>query len=185
MPTHPSYRPALFPTSSWLSESLKIDKSRQEIQARLYQGPCCTGGSKSKWQIPLLALWGGVSWLLPWVRGGVDPGIWSEGWLRWSAHPLCWCCVQGACTVPCFCSRLSRSGSWVLFSLSESCPQLAPTTHAQLFFIPYNFFVFCWWGRHLSRCKHWSRGSQVQVCLSVSAFWEMNEEIFTNLEMSS
>lgn len=39
-----------------------------------------------------------------------------QGWLRW-------CCVQGACAVPWFCSRLFSSGSWVFRSLCFFCPK--------------------------------------------------------------
>ena len=38
-------------------------------------------------------------------------------------------------------------------------------TYTQLFLVPYDFFVFCCWNRHLSRCKHCSKGFQVPACL--------------------
>ena len=69
--------------------------------------------------------------------------------------PPWWCCVQGACAVPCFCSGLFRSGGWSLWSLcillSRICPNCACT---QLFLIPYSFFVFCRSRRRLSRCEN-------------------------------
>ena len=73
--------------------------------------------------------------------------------------------VKGACSVPCFCSWLFRSGCWVLvflYLLSRICPNCACT---QLFLVPYSFFVFCCSRRCLSRCKHSRRGSQVPACL--------------------
>ena len=83
--------------------------------------------------------------------------------------PLC-CCVQGACTVPCFCSpppAFAHSSSEVAFghfwSFYIFCPEFASTIPAimQLFLIPYSFFVFCRSRRCLSRCKHCSKMSQV------------------------
>ena len=44
------------------------------------------------------------------LRVRVCPGL--EVWLRCFAH-LRWFWVQGACIVPCFCSRLLKSGSWI------------------------------------------------------------------------
>ena len=80
--------------------------------------------------------------------------------------PLWWRCVQGACAVPCFCSRhpVFAPGSskvavaWVLggfFGLfvsfgSRICPNCACT---QLFLVPYSFFVFCSLRRGVSRCN--------------------------------
>ena len=37
-------------------------------------------------------------------------------------------------------------------------------------FSPYSFFVFCYWRRCWSRCKHCSRGSQAPGCLR-STHW--------------
>ena len=46
---------------------------------------------------------------------------------------------------------------WSFCNLLIICPNCACV---QLFLVSYSFFVFC-----LSRCKHCSKGSQVQACL--------------------
>ena len=68
---------------------------------------------------------------------------------------LRWYRVPEACTVPCFCSRLFKSGSWVFWSLCVFCPELAPVAHvpAQLFLVPYCVFVSCCSRRGMFRCK--------------------------------
>ena len=54
---------------------------------------------------------------------------------------------------PCFCHQLFRSNNWSFWSfcflLSRLCLSWAC---AQLFLVPYGFFVFCCLRRHLSRC---------------------------------
>ena len=86
-------------------------------------------------------------------RGGPD------GWLRCFTHRLAPSavlrCVQEACTVPCFCSRFFKSGSWDFWSLHVFCPELAPTAHVptQLFLVPHHFFVFYGSRRGVFRCK--------------------------------
>lgn len=75
----------------------------------------------------------------------------SKGWaggMAWVAcPPFWWWCVQGACTIPCFCSLTFRSNIWAFFffffliSVSGH-PEFAPTnTNTELFLVPYNFFV--------------------------------------------
>ena len=63
-------------------------EARQEIQAKLYWGPCYTQRNENKEQVSLLA---------PLRRGAgsshgrrvrVCPGVGLERWLRWSAHPF-------------------------------------------------------------------------------------------------
>ena len=77
--------------------------------------------------------------------------------------PIRWCCVQGACTVPHFCCRLSKSGIWSFcILLSIICSYC---TCMKLFLVLYSFFVFCWLKKHLSRYKHCSQGSQIPACL--------------------
>ena len=67
------------------------------------------------------------------VRGGVCPGLRPEGCLRWFAHPLG---VQGACSVPCFCSKLFKSFHWD-FGLCIFCPGFALYCACmQLFLVP-------------------------------------------------
>ena len=79
--------------------------------------------------------------------------------------------------MPCFCSGLFRSGSWTfgLYStvFSIICPKCKYIL--QLFLALYHFFLCCCWGRHLSRCKHCSQGSQVLVCLHAVLLWKERE----------
>ena len=87
--------------------------------------------------------------------------------------PLWWCWTPGPCTVPCYCSWPPSfapgssevvMGFWSLgILLFRICPNCTCT---QLFFVPYRFFVFCRWRRHLSWCKLCSRGSKVPACLT-------------------
>ena len=115
-----------------------------------------------------LAEWGE---LVPYgVRVEAGLGVPPKGWLRWLAHTFGGVECRGHVEVPCFCSRhpvfcsgLFRSGSWsfcsfcILFSII--CPN-CPCT--QLFLVPYSFFTFCCWRRCLSKCKHYSKDSQVK-----------------------
>ena len=89
----------------------------------------------------LLCPWGGMSAFLMWGQGGGLTGAWAGGVAQVVCPPLWWSCVQGACAIPCFCSGLFKSGSWVLGSLFVTCPEFAP----------YSFFVFC-----CCNCKHCS-----------------------------
>ena len=65
---------------------------------------------------------------------------------------LWWCCVQGA-----FAPRSSEVafGFLVFLYLVHNFPQL------HMYTIIFSSFVFCCWRRRLSRCKHYSKGSQV------------------------
>ena len=63
---------------------------------------------------------------------GVRVEVCSE--VKLESSPLRWCSVQRACAVPCFFSRLFRSGSWVFWSLCIFCPAFAPTAHAHSYF---------------------------------------------------
>ena len=105
----------------------------------------------------------GVKWAssLRGVRVRVCAGVWPEGCLRWFAH------LSGGVRV-CAARQAQYSAFapdtlWQLgfFSLSISfCPYFALTCRL-LFLVPCAFFVFCCSRRHLSRCKHWSKGYQV------------------------
>ena len=74
-----------------------------------------------------------------------------------------WSHVDSSRALRCPRSPTSAS-SWVLFFwyfcilLSIICPNCICM---QLFLVSYSFFVFCCSRRHLSRCKHCSKGSQV------------------------
>ena len=89
---------------------------------------------------------------------------WGWGWAGEMASvvwvvcpPTWWCCVQGTCTVLCFCSEhptfvLNSSavavGFLVFWYLVHNLPHLH--RHAN---IPYSFLVFCCSKRHLSRLQ--------------------------------
>ena len=97
---------------------------------------------------------------------GVHPGVGPEGWLGCFAHPS----GGGVCrdsgvewAVPWFCSRLLKRGSWVFLTFGSSiCPKCTCT---QLFSALCSFAVFRCLRRSVSRCEHWSKVSQVPVCL--------------------
>ena len=69
---------------------------------------------------------------------------------------------KGACTVPSFCSRLLRCGSWVFWSLCIFYPEFASSANKcmWLFLVLYSFFVFCCLRRGVSRCRHCSTASR-------------------------
>ena len=81
------------------------------------------------------------------------------------------CCVQGACTVPCFSSWLFKSSSWVflvsLYLLSILLPQ---PPSLQLFLVPYSIFLFCCWRKGVCSCDPCSRLARVPACLNLSSF---------------
>ena len=59
----------------------------------------------------------------------------SWAWVREVAGlPLRWCWVQGSCAVPCFCSWLFRSGSWVFGLFVSCCPEFVPSAHVHGYF---------------------------------------------------
>ena len=103
------------------------------------------------------------------------PGVRPEGWLSGLPTPLVVLSAGGMRSTllllltPYFCSWLFRSGSWGFFFwsfcvLSIICPIC---TCRQLFLVPYSFFVFCCWRRHLPRFRHCSKGSRVPACLKL------------------
>ena len=100
------------------------------FQARLYWGHYC---SRGEWEQTT----GSLVYLLPDVGlacslYGVRVEVYSE--VKPEASPLRWCSVQRACAVPCFFSRLFRSGSRHFWSLCIFCPALAPTVHSHSYF---------------------------------------------------
>ena len=113
-------------------------EARQEIQARLYWGPCrstAQRGENSRLLCLLVLSEAGQACSLCGVE--VCPGVRLEGWLRWFAHPLGGGMCRGPCPstllllpTPCFCSRLFRSDSWVFWSLFFFGPEFAPAAHA-------------------------------------------------------
>lgn len=99
---------------------------------------------------------------------GADQWVRSEGWLRWSAHPLggAVCRDHAASTL----LLLLEPQKWQLgfgrfcTSFFIICPGC---TCRQLFSACYGFFVFCCWSSHLPRCKHCSTGSWVPAFLKM------------------
>ena len=90
------------------------------------------------------------------------------GWLRcfaclFGSHDLFGYVKRACAVVPCFCFWLFRSGSVGVFLvfLNLVVHNLPPLHIMQLFLAPYSFFVFCYLGKHLSRCKYCSKVSQV------------------------
>ena len=104
-------------------------EARSDIQAGLYQSPCCRRGKWEQAPCSLLACFPQWKWAssLHGVRVGVC--VQGYGWRVTSVvfPPLRWCCVQGVCAVPSFCSRFFQSGSWVFWSPCSLCPEFAPT----------------------------------------------------------
>ena len=93
-------------------QSIEIDQRADEKFRRGFIGaPAAAAWSENRQQVPLLARslrgeWDGWrAGSLHGVRVGVCPELGLEGWLRCVAHPLWWCCVQGACAVPHICSQ--------------------------------------------------------------------------------
>ena len=118
-------------------------------------------GSESEKQVSWLAprekLLGLLKGLTMWV---VHELVWGSS-LEVVFPPLWWCRVQGTGTVPCFCSRHLRNGSWFvafLYLIVHNCPNCEGV---QLCLVCYSFFVFYCSRRYLSRWKHSSKGSQV------------------------
>ena len=136
---------------------MDIEQARH-IQARLYWDSCCC---RSEWKQvagSLALLSEGVMSRFPiWAWGwGWGPG-WMEGWLSWSAHLL-------------------GGAVWVfgLLYLVHNLPQL------QLSLVPYGFFIFYCSRRLLTRCNHWSKGSQVWAHLTgtnvlISEAWWLHD----------
>ena len=122
--------------------------------------------------------WGGMSAFLTWGQGGGLTGAWAGGVAQVVCPPLWWWCVQGACSVPCFCSGLFKSGDWVFRSVCIFCPEFAPAVCMQSGLVPCGFFVLCCSRRGLLRCKYCNKGSQIPACLTkmmeecCSVYWE-------------
>ena len=99
------------------------------------------------------------------LQVGEEPWVGPERWLRWSAHPSC----RSVCgMVHSTLFWLTILQSWQLgFSsfciLLIICPNCACMRAVIL--IPYSFFAFCLWKRHLSRWEHWEKGSRSQLVL--------------------
>lgn len=103
---------------------------------------------------------------MPWVGGRGRDGVLvpSTGWVEGSGYrtgsgglPVCFLvsCAGGMCSTllllraPCFWHQFFGDDSWDFGLFVSCCPQFPPKAYMQLFFVPYCFFVFCCWGRHL------------------------------------
>ena len=133
----------------WLAQSLLNHFSRVQLYVTpwtvAHQTPPSMEFSRQEY-------WSG--WPFPPPGGLPDPGL------------RC-CCVQGACTVPCFCSQppafAPGASEWLLgflvslCLLSRICPSCACV---QFLFVPYSLFVFCCVRRDMRRavfrCKRCS-----------------------------
>ena len=120
---------------SWSSWSIEIHR-RPDMKFRqgFIRAPAAVGRVKTNncFPCPLTdsPKWGSLVPYMGWGKGCAQ-GLGWRGGLAGLPPPLLWCWVQGACAVPCFCSQLFRSGSWV-FGLFASCrPSFAPTVHAR------------------------------------------------------
>ena len=138
-------------------------ETRKEIQARLYSGPCCSSREQKQvtGSLACSLAKGGQVCSSYGVRVGAGPGVGPEGWLRCSAHPFGGSVCRGQAQYPAFAPGSSEVAveffwSFCIF-LSIICINC---TCMQLFLIPSSFFVFCCLRRRLSRCKHYSKGSQ-------------------------
>ena len=119
------------------------------------------------------ATWGAPSCFYMWCEGRGGSRVWARGVLRWFAHPLWWCCIQGARAVhTVFTPGFFRSGNGVFWSFVSRVHNLPRCTCTQLLFlVPYNFFVFCCSRRHLSGTSTASKGPLSQVPASVGPFY--------------
>ena len=99
----------------------------------------------------------------------MGPGIWPEGWLKWSPHPLGGAVGSDHVQYPDFTPDTSEVavGFLVFCILFIICPNCACM---QLFLASYSFFIFCCLRRHLSRCRHCSKGSHVPACLILTCY---------------
>ena len=184
-PQNYSNKPIIFSRGKWgyhtflvlptrifgLPQSIEIDQRPDKKFSQGFIGAStATEGSKNKEQFPLLICsprWGRAGSLHK-VRVWAGPGAGLEG-----AHPFDGGERQGHAQCPAIAPDrpvllLALQNWWLGFQslcilLSRICPNC---TFTQLFLVPYRFFVFCCWRRHLSRCKPCSRGSQVPACLT-------------------
>ena len=129
-------------------------EARQEIQAGLYWGPCCSRGEWEQTTGPLLAcsLRRGASLFLIWGEGRGVSRDQAGGVALVACPPLRWWCVQGACAVPCISSQppafapgssKAAVGFFRLFVFC--CPEFVPTAHAcSYFFSPVEFLCVLW-----------------------------------------
>ena len=150
--------PGLWPSPisrNWL-------EARQEIQARLCWGPCCSRREQEK-TTGSFTLWGGWACFLY----GMCSGLRLEGWLRWTAHPLGGGVYRGMFSTLLLLlillqdiqkRHLGFSGLYVSF-----VQNLSNCACTQLFLVSHSFFVFCYLRRGVSRCKHCHTAAEFQV----------------------
>lgn len=73
------------------------------------------------------------------VRIEVCSGVRLGGVAQGFCPPLMWQCMQGACTVPCFCSKKWQMGFLVFVALDQIFLNCASSSCL----VSYCFFVFC------------------------------------------
>ena len=150
-------------------------ETRQEIQARFYWGPCCSRReNQNKQHFPLLVCSPSRGKLLLYLRGG-QWCVWGSSWrggLGVLPTPQVVVCAGGMCSTllslptPCFCSRLLKSGNWVVWSLCILLgPEFAPSTCACCYFYPH--IVCLYFVPGVKECPgasimHFSKGSRFQ-----------------------
>ena len=104
------------------------------------------------------------------VSVGAGPGVMLGACFRLSAHSLQGAVCRDHEQYPAFASDTSEMTVefWVFWYLVID--KLLHCACSQLVAVLYDFFVFCSSRRlrHLSRCKHCSRGSQVLACLKTT-----------------
>ena len=113
-----------------------------------------------------------MSLFLIWNKVGVCPGVGSEGGLsglpiptEGRAHAQYPAFAANPLVLPSGSSEVAVKLFGPLYLSVHNLPQL----HMHIvIFSPYNFFVFCFWRRGLSRCKHCSTAAidpRSQACL--------------------
>lgn len=141
---------------------------QEEIQARLYLGPCCTREQGKQVTGFLVACSWSPGELVPYIRGvgGASRGEVSSGF-RVFCPPLCDVVCREHTQYLCFSSQLFRNGLCVFSLFASFIKNLPNCTCTQLSSVPYSFFVFFCSRRHLSRWKHLQhqQGFQVPACL--------------------
>ena len=144
-------------------------EARQEIQARLYWGPCCSRGEQEQ-TTGSLTCWlpeGGTSLFLIWSKGR-DVSRGQAGGVAWVvSHPLGDVVLRGHAQYPAFTSDplllLEAFQKWqlgFLVSMYLLSRIYSNSTCMQLFLVPYSFFIFCCSRRGVSRCKNCSTAAK-------------------------
>ena len=166
---------------SWPSPvKRKLKEARHQSQASLHWSPCCSREGENKPQAPLLprGVQGKlVPTLLPlWGWGDVSR-VRAEAVAQVVCKPFGGAVCRGQAQypafvpAPCFAvGSLDVAVYWwwfffflVFLRLVHNLSQLCMHT---VIFVTYRFLIFCSLRKHLFRCRHCSKGSQVPACLT-------------------